>query len=205
MWQIFKAELSYNKFGFIIAYVLALIFQIGEFYTQITSTMIIFFIAIGIMGSESDKEKRDRFHSLLPLPIKQLAFIRMVFVFAFQFGFLVILLIKFFNTQFGTNNSALWSILIANGFILSVINIFIIYTELGFFNKKKYRFIFLGIIALILISLSLALYFGYLRSLFVMGSDFAKSPIEALIFNLVCIGMFYLSYVLFIRRTSFLA
>jgi hypothetical protein len=205
MWRIFKAELAYNKFGFLIAYVLALIFQIGEFYTQITSTMIIFFIAIGIMGSESDKEKRDRFHSLLPLPIKQLAFIRMVFVFAFQFGFLVILLIKFFNTQFGTNNSALWSILIANGFILSVINIFIIYTELGFFNKKKYRFIFLGIIALILISLSLALYFGYLRSLFVMGSDFAKSPIEALIFNLVCIGMFYLSYVLFIRRTSFLA
>jgi hypothetical protein len=205
MWRIFKAELAYNKFGFLIAYVLALIFQIGEFYTQITSTMIIFFIAIGIMGSESDKEKRDRFHSLLPLPIKQLAFIRMVFVFAFQFGFLVILLIKFFNTQFGTNNSALWSILIANGFILSVINIFIIYTELGFFNKKKYRFIFLGIIALILISLSLALYFGYLRSLFVMGSDFAKSPIEALIFNLVCIGMFCLSYVLFIRRTSFLA
>ncbi len=205
MWRILKAELTYNRFGFIIAYMLALITQIGEFYTQIASSMIIFFIAMGIMGSESDKEKRDRFHSLLPLPIKQLAFIRMVLVFAFQFGFLIILLIKFFNTQFGTNNSAFWSILIANGFILSVINIFIIYTELGFFNRKRYQFILLGIIAVILISLTSALYFGHLRSLFVMGNGFAKSPIEALIFNLVCIGMFYLSYTLFIRRKSFLA
>ena len=205
MWKIFKAELSYNKFGFLIAYVLALIFQIGEFYTQIASSMIIFFIAIGIMGSESDKEKRDRFHSLLPLPIKKLAFIRMVFVVTFQFGFLVILFIKFFNTQFGTNNSALWSILVANGFILSVINIFIIYTELGFFNTKKYRFIFLGIIALMLIALALALYLGFFRTVFVVGANFAKSPLNALVSNLICFGMFYLSYVLFIRRKSYLA
>ena len=205
MWRIFKAELAYNKFGFLIAYVLALIFQIGEFYTQITSSMIIFFIAIGIMGSESDKEKRDRFHSLLPLPIKQLALIRMIFVLAFQVGFLVILLIKFFNTQFGTNNSVLWSILIANGFILSVINIFVIYTELGFFNTIKYRFILLGIIAIILIGLSLALYMGFLRTVFATGSNFAKSPFDALIINFICIGMFYFSYALFIRRKSYLA
>ncbi len=90
MWKILKAELAYHKFGFLLAYMLALIIQIGEFYTQIASSMIIFFIAIGIMGSASDKEKRDRFHSLLPIPIKQLAFIRMVFVVVFQFGFLVI-------------------------------------------------------------------------------------------------------------------
>jgi len=205
MWEILKAELSYNKFGFLIAYVLALIIQIGEFYTQIASSMIIFFIAIGIMGSESDKEKRDRFHSLLPLPIKKLAFIRMVFVVAFQLGFLVILFSHFFSTYFGTDNSYFWSILVANGFILSVINIFIIYTELGFFNTKKYRFIFLGIIAIILIGLALALYLGFLRTAFIMGSNFAKSPLDALIFNLACLVMFYLSYTLFIRRKSYLA
>lgn len=205
MWQILKAELAYNKFGILIAYVLALIIQIGDFYTQIASSMIIFFIAIGIMGSESDKEKRDRFHSLLPIPIKQLAFIRTVFVIIFQLGFLVILISHFLSTYFGKDNSALWSILVANGFILSVINIFIIYTELGFFGKKKYKFIFLGIIAIILIALALALYLGFLRKFFVIGPDFAKSPIDALIFNLICFGMFYLSYALFIRRKSFLA
>ena len=205
MWEIFKAELSYNKFGFLIAYVLALIIQIGEFYTQIASSMIIFFIAIGIMGSESDKEKRDRFHSLLPIPIKKLAFIRMIFVFVFQLGFLIILFSHFFSTYFGTDNSYFWSILVANGFILSVINLFIIYTELGFFNTKKYRFIFLGVIAIILIGLTLALYLGFLRTAFVMGSNFTKSPLDALIFNLVCLVMFYLSYTLFIRRKSYLA
>jgi len=205
MWQILKADLSYNKSGFIIAYALALIFQIGEFYTQITILMIIFFIAVGIMGSESDKEKRDRFHSLLPLPIKKLAFIRMVFVVAFQLGFLAILLVKFFNTQFGTNNSAFWSILIANGFILSVINIFIIYTELGFFNTKKYRFILLGIIAIVLIAITLAAYQGLFRTFFVTGSNFAKSPLDALIINLISIAMFYFSFALFIRRKSYLA
>jgi hypothetical protein len=205
MWQIFKAELSYNKIGFLIAYVLALIFQIGEFYTQILSSMIIFFIAVGIMGSESDKEKRDRFHSLLPLPIKKLALIRMIFVVAFQVGFLAILLIKFFNTQFGTNNSAFWSILFANGFILSVINIFIIYTELGFFNTKKYRIILLGFIAIVLTAITLAAYQGLFRTFFVTGSNFARSPLDALIINLICIGMFYFSYTLFIRRKSYLA
>lgn len=205
MWQILKAELSYNISGFIIAYVLALIVQIGEFYTQVTSSMLIFFIAIGIMGSASDKEKRDRFHSLLPIPIKQLAFIRMAFVIIFQLGFLVILTSHFLSTYFGKDNSAFWTILIANGLILCFINIFIIYTELGFFNTKKYRFILLGIIAIILIDLALAVYLGLFRTVFVVGSSFAKSPLIALVFNLVCFSMFYLSYVLFIRRKSYLA
>ena len=205
MWKIFKAELSYNKFGFLIAYVLAFVIQIGEFYTQIVSSMVIFFIAVGIMGSESDKEKRDRFHSMLPIPIKKLAFIRMVFVVAFQSGFLVILFTHFLNTYFGENNTFFWSILISNGFILSVINIFIIYTELGFFNTKKYRFIFLGILAFILIALTLAIYWGLFHSLFVREYSFTKSPLNALIFNLICLGMFYLSYSLFIRRKSYLA
>lgn len=204
MWRILKADLSYNKFGFLIAYVLALIIQVGELYTQIASSMIIFFIAIGMLGSQSDKEKRDRFHSLLPIPIKKLAFIRMVFVVVFQLGFLVILFSHFFSTYFGKDNSAFWSILVANGFILSVINIFIIYSELGFFNSKKYRFIFIGTIAFILIGLA-PLYLGFFRTVFVMGFNFAKLPIDALMLNLVCCGMFYLSYVIFIRRKSYLA
>ena len=120
-------------------------------------------------------------------------------------GFLVILISHFLSTYFGKDNSTFWTILIANGFILSVINLFIIYTELGFFNTKKYRLIFLGIIALILIALALALYLGFFRTLFVEGSNFAKSPLDALIFNLICFSMFYLSYVLFIRRKSYLA
>lgn len=205
MWKILKADLAYNKFGFLIAYVLAFIIQIGEFNTQIVSSMIIFFIAVGIMGSESDKEKRDRFHSLLPLPIKKLAFIRMVFVVAFQLGFLVILFSHFFSSYFGTDNSYFWSILVANGFILSVINIFIIYTELGFFNTKKYRFILLGIIAIVLIAITLAAYQGLFRTFFVTGSNFAKSPLDALIINLISIAMFYFSFALFIRRKSYLA
>jgi hypothetical protein len=205
MWQILKAELAYNKFGFLIAYVLALIIQIGEFYTLIASPMIIFFIAIGIMGSASDKEKRERFHSLLPISIKRRAFIRLAFVIVFQLGFLVIQFSHFFSTYFGKDNSAFWSILVGNGFILSVINIFIIYTDLGYFNTKKYRLIFLCIIAIILIALALILFLGFLRSVFVMGSNFAKSPLDALIVNLICFGMFYLSYVLFIRRKSYLA
>jgi hypothetical protein len=129
----------------------------------------------------------------------------LVFVIVFQLGFLMILVSHFFSSYSGRDNSAIWSILVANGFILSVINIFIIYTELGFFNTKKYRFILLGIIAIILIGSSLALYLGYFRTFFVMGSNFAKSPLEALIFNLVCLAMFYLSYILFIRRKSYLA
>jgi len=205
MWKILKADLAYNKFGFLIAYVLALIIQIGEFYILIASPMIIFFIAIGIMGSASDKEKRERFHSLLPIPIKRLAFIRLVFVIVFQLGFLAIQFSHFFSTYFGKDNSAFWSILVANGFILSVINIFIIYTELGFFNTRKYRFFLLGIIAFIHIALALTIYWGFLRSLFIMGSSFAKSPLDALIFNLICFAMFYFSYVLFIRRKSYLA
>jgi hypothetical protein len=205
MWQILKAELAYHKFGFLIAYLLALIIQISEFYTLIPSPIIIFFIAVGIMGSQSDKEKRERFHSLLPISIKRRAFIRLAFVIVFQFGFLVIQFSHFFSIYFGIDNSAFWSILIGNGFILSVINIFIIYTDLGYFNSKEYRLIFLGIIAAIIIALALIFFLGFRGSAFFIGANFVKSPLNALIFNLVCFGMFYLSYVLFIRRKSYLA
>lgn len=204
MWQIFKADLAYNKLGFLIAYALALIIRFGGFFPPLAASMIIFFIAIGMMGSQSDKEKRDRLHSLLPIPIKQLAFIRLAFVAIFQFGFVVILVSHFLSTYFGKDNSAFWSILVANGFILSVINIFIIYSELGFFNKKRYLFTFLGIIIGVLNFIALGFFLGYLRS-FVIRSEFGKTPIHALIFNGIALGMFYLSYVLFIRRKSYLA
>jgi hypothetical protein len=157
------------------------------------------------MGSQSDKEKRDRLHSLLPVSIKQLALIRLVFVIVFQLGFVVILVSHFLKTYFGKDNSVFWSILVANGFILSFINIFIIYAELGFFNTKKYRLVFIGIISFILVGFSFALYQGLFRTFFIMGSNFGKSPIDALVFNLVCFGMFYLSYVSFVRRKSYLA
>ena len=205
MWKIFKADLAYNKFGFIIAYALAFVIHFGGFYPQIASSMILFFIAIGMMSSQSDKEKRDRFHTLLPIPIKQLAFIRLAFVIVFQLGFVVILVSHFLNTSFGKDNSAFWSILVANGFIHSVINVFIIYSELGFFNKKRYRFTFLGIIAVVLILIALVLYLGYLRTFFIISTEIRKTPIDALILNVICFCMFYISYVLFIRRKSYLA
>ena len=205
MWQILKADLSYNKFGFLIAYALALIIHFGGFYPQIASSTIIFFITIGIMGSASDKEKRNRLYSLLPIPIKQLAFVRLAFVIVFQLGFVVILVNHFLSTYFGKDNSAFWSILVANGFILSWINVFIIYSELGFFNKKKYRLTFLGIIAVVLILIALMLYLGYLRTFFVISTEIRKTPIDALILNVICFCMFYISYVLFIRRKSYLA
>ena len=111
----------------------------------------------------------------------------------------------YYDTYFGKNNPAFWSILVANGFILSVINIFIIYGDLGFFNQKKYRFIFLGIIAVVLILIALVLYLGYLRTFFVISNEIGKTPIDALILNVICFCMFYISYVLFIRRKSYLA
>ena len=205
MWKILKAELAYHKFGFLIAYLLAIIIQISKFYTLIPSPIIIFFIAVGIMGSQSDKEKRERFHSLLPISIKRRAFIRLAFVIVFQLGFLVIQFSHFFSIYFGIDNTAFWSILIGNGFILSVINLFIIYTDLGYFNTKKYRLIFLGILAFVFVGLTLAIYWGLFHSLFVREYSFTKSPLNALIFNLICFGMFYLSYSLFIRRKSYLA
>ena len=78
MGKILKAEFEYNLAGILIGYSIVFIsFLIGlngdmeNIYGIIAIAFLTFFISSGIMGSESDKEKRDRLLTSLPIPLKK--------------------------------------------------------------------------------------------------------------------------------------
>ena len=87
MGKILKAEFTYNMTGILIGYsivFIALLMGLNggmeNIYGIIAVAFVTFFISIGVMGSESDKEKRDRFLTSLPIPLKLYSIIRLLFV-----------------------------------------------------------------------------------------------------------------------------
>ena len=204
MWKILKTEISYYKTILIIAYSIVLILQIDGLYGKIGITMAIVLIVYSFINSESQKERRNRFHVSLPIPIRQLSIIHLLIMLFFQSGMFIIWLLIFLKDHFGIDNAAIWSMLYANAFTLIVIYLLFIFNDLGFYGRKKYRIYFIIMIAFVLIAYAMLLYFGYMRSLFVFGSEFSKSPLEALISNLILFGTFYLAHVVFVHRKLFL-
>ena len=87
MRTILKAEFKYNIAAILIAYTILII----SFYIALNGSMenihgllvvsfFTFFISVGIIGSESDREKRERFLTLLPIPLKTYSITRLLFV-----------------------------------------------------------------------------------------------------------------------------
>ena len=109
MWQVLKAECEYNKGIVLTAYSLTSLtliicwqLEVGGVYLLSAATTIIFFFSIPIMGSRSDKEKRDRLYVGLPVSLKQISANRLLFMILFQAGIFFIWGIIFFLQHFGS-------------------------------------------------------------------------------------------------------
>ncbi|MFQ5628897.1 MAG: hypothetical protein ACE5I1_09060, partial [bacterium] len=125
MWMILKAEIQYSKLGMLIAYgtgLFCLFFAInwgldttvkiagiqigffvphfGDIYSLMVSTSVAFFIAIVLLGVESDKGKRDRLYARLPLPMKTIGKARLMFLVAFQAGIFMMWLVLFLTESY---------------------------------------------------------------------------------------------------------
>lgn len=145
MWQILKAEFNYTRTVLLIAYAIALAFFIMAAYWErwnifeyTSNTAITYFIAIGVLGSEGDKEKRTRGYAGLSITPWQIALVDFLYVTLVQLGmFARWLCLLIFKPESATAKT-FWGLIAQNGFILSVITVFIIHHHLGFYGGKKF-------------------------------------------------------------------
>lgn len=210
MWQILKTELDYTKEGLMVGYAIALLFFIAAMMWEdwgisryMLSTAITYFITIGIIGSEGDKEQRTRYHAALPLTPQQRAMSDLLYITLVQAGMFVLWLCMLIFKS--SSASTFWSMFSLNGLLLGLITIFIIHTHFGFYGTKKYKRIDYAILLLLIVAATGISYFGY-------GGTAARflwrhylSASGALFSTLLWLGLSYLSVIIFVRRKSYLA
>ena len=221
MWKILKAEISYNRFGLGIAFTIILLiffstlyFSVEGVYTFMPNSAIAFAIAVAAMGSESDKEKRDRLYVLLPQTIKQHSIVRLLFMIVFQLTVFCLWLAVYFLINFFGDPSAIWTMISFNAFVIIMITLFAIYGDLGHFYTQKYR----GIFFLTLITVLLLAYiqepdFNLVRLIEIRHATYMvslyknllSSPIGASLSSMLFLGVLSLSCLIFTRRKSYLA
>jgi hypothetical protein len=212
MWQILKTELDYTKEGLMVGYAIALLFFIAAMMWEdwgisryMLSTAITYFITIGIIGSEGDKDQRTRYHSALPVTPRQRAVVDLLYITLVQAGMVLLWLSMLIFKSGSAIMPTFWSMFSLNGLLLSLMAIFIIHTHFGFYGTKKYKRIDYAILLLLIIAAITIGYFGY-------GSATARflwrhymSASGALVSTLLWLGLSYLSVIVCVRRKSYLA
>jgi hypothetical protein len=212
MWQILKAEFHYTKHGLMIAYTIAIFFFIAAalwrnwgVFGYMANTAIIYFITMGIIGAEGDNEKRVRYLTRLPFTPQQLGLIDLIYVTLFQLGMFLLWAMLLFFKPHRAIAATFWGMFSLNGLLLSLINVFIIHTHLGFYGTKKYKRITYAILfALFLLVIGLV-YLGYIKTVAGFLWHHFLSASGALASTLLWLGLSYLSLVIFVRRKSYLA
>jgi len=211
MWHILKTEIDYTKEGLMFAYAITVLFFIAAAYWEswnlfsfMANTAITYFIAMAILGSEADGEKRTRFLAGLPISPRQFAMVDLLYVTLFQLGMVLFWIgLLLFKPEEATPRT-FWGMLSQNGLVLSVITIFIIHTHLSFFGAKKYtRLNYVILLALILAAAGVA-YFGDGKAVARFLWRHYMSVSGALASTLLWLGLSYLSLIIFVRRKSYL-
>jgi len=212
MWKMLKADFNYNKGGLIIFFgigvillLMSVIWEFFEFFVFVGIMTMLFWIIMAMIGAEEDKENRERMQALLPVPIKRFEIGRLLFVVITQTVMFLLWVILLFTTRPMEIGPAFRDILCINALIFIVIMIFVIFHDLKYSRCKRCRFIFLGGIFGILIL------FGYFHYLEIMqyplnfNSSYPKTPLETLIFQAVCLGLFCWDFQIFIHRKSYIS
>jgi len=211
MGKILKAEFKYNMAGILISYsivliafLVSLIGDMDDVYDLFSVTFVTFFISIGIMGGESDKEKRDRFLTSLPIPLKQYSIARLLFVIFYQLGMFSILVIFYLLKVTPENVSAFWDIMKMNSYTLIFISFFIIYGDLKFYNSKYYHYLYLIIMLLLAALLIMGIVHQVIPLTLLFRQNFPKTFLYAAIFKIIFLGMYYVCFIVYNGRKSYL-
>ena len=209
MWQTLIAEFKYNKGVVIPAYLVAvfmLLWDLDGVYGLSAACAIIYFVCIPIMTIRMDKEKRDRLYLRLPLALKEASATRLLFIILFQGGLFFLWSIVFFTDHFGHDNQAIWTMITTSAFVIMVITFFAIYHDLGHFNTPMYRIIYFTILILFFVGLIGSIMNGYMPPEAIsFGNKHQKIFWDTIIYGLLCSGMVYFNYHLFMWRKSYLS
>jgi hypothetical protein len=217
MWSLIKAELSYNRHFLAWLYPATIAMWVIYLFDPASMFQIFGVPALFLMialFTRAAKEKRERFHALLPVSLQhhRLAGLLMYAVF-FHAGIL-----SGWATQFLRKRPALANefitfcgVLTLNGLTISIFFLLAIRFDLKHHNEKKYFWIANSALAAALL-ITFSLYFlanfsarnnpaiyGLIRDLVL------HSPAVAVAANAVCAGLMYLSTVIYAGRKSYLA
>ncbi len=213
MWQVLKAEFAYNKRIVLIAYLFTLLIllawrrsEAADLYLLSAATTVIFFVAIAIMTSKIDKEKRDRLYVMLPVTLRQVSAIRLLFVVLFQAGIFFFWGVIFFLDHLGPDNQAVWTMITTSAFVIIIIEFFALYHDLGYFQTGTYRMIYIATLILFFSGLIWSITNGLLNpEVISFGNTVRKTLLDAVAYSLICFAMLYFNHQLFKRRKSYLS
>ena len=220
MFKIIFSELEYYKYFFIFIYGLMFLLFLGtikydhiDLYSYMSNSSIIFYISIGIVGSASDNEKRERFQSLLPFSVKTMGKQRLLFVIFYQTSVFLLWLVIYVMGYIPENSALIWTMISINMFNLILICLFVIYTDLGFYGVRFHKPIVASIIAGSIFLYSITMLniksyvfaaFNFETPLFSTYMDFIKLPYGALFMTMFAGILYYLSYIIYVNRKSYL-
>lgn len=220
MWQILKTEFDYNKSAITIAFIISILVLLvaglislnesesadSAFFTTnlLSGVMVVYLFLLIYLGSQYSQEKRDRFHTLLPVSSKQFSLERLIFIVLLQSGFAVMLIVSsvVFSKSFDSTN--LFYIISSQAFFFIITASIVIFMDLGHFGTHTYRMIYIGLVfALIGFIIWLAL-FDYLVLVLKFIFEPYLTPIGVAVYTALAIGLFYLSAGIFMRRKVYL-
>jgi hypothetical protein len=215
MWQIIKAELSYNRMFILTAYAatigmwFAYVFDPAGMFQIFGVPAFFLMLALYHFGI---KERRERFLAMLPVPVRHRSLAMLLpFAILFHAGVLSAWTAQWLRAPEELANEfiTLSGVLTLNGITTCIV--FIVGIRFGLnLNKRAHRWI--ANIALWIVLLGgILLFFSFKISsernpeFYVLIRDFLfHSPAVAVIANLVCAGLMYLSMVVYAGRKSYL-
>jgi len=217
MWSIIKAELSYNRIFLVSLYLATL--GMWVFYLFDPAGLFQLFGIPGLflmiaLFTGAAKEKRERFHALLPVSLehRRLAGL-LTYAVLFHAGIL-----SGWATQFLRDRATLANefitfcgVLTLNGLTIGIFFLVAIRFDLKHHTGKKYLWITNAAVAAAVLA-TFSLYFlakfsaDNNRAIYELIRDLAfYSPAVAVATNVACAGLMYLSMVVYAGRKSYLA
>ena len=217
MWQIIKAELSYNGPLLLAFYLvtlgiwLAYLFDAGGILQLFAVPA--FFLMIALFTGAT-KEKRERFHALLPVCLKHRSLASLLpYIVLFHTTMLSSWAVQFLRERTALANEFItfWGVLTLNGLSIGIFFLLAIRLDLKHYTEKKYLWIAdTALVAALLLTFSLYFLAKFSAhhdpALYALIRDLVLySPLVAVTTNVACAGLLYLSMAVYAGRKSYLA
>jgi len=227
MWDIFKAELDYNKnfliitfsifiIPFVVFLVVGLLYGVRE--ESVRALRAVMYAAIGVIFLNKNvkhyKEKRDRFCILLPLSIKHIGIIRIVsFVMLWLSMMIIFWIFNFITGPVQPKHLLIWDMFSLTGIVLFYNAFAYLYRDLNNNFPGKSQKITIKLIYIVLVPLLYSLFIfqleylrdiGYLGHIRIYLSKIYFSISGSIIVLFLGLGLSFLDIFFFSRSKSYL-
>ena len=228
MWRLLKAELQYYKIDLILGLSFGLIGMIANVITgwqnpEIDLPGVRSLMAMGTVFAcflrlfKYAQDKKDRQHATLPLPVRQVGVLRLLYIIIIWLGLVVLFWICSSTIRPYRVDTIIWETLSLTGFIFMANAILFIHRDLYLSLSRRYQkaglmaaYSFIIVLGYVLFYFIFAVsipYFKFLRQLDPFKDNFktiASSPYAILLSNVLGIGFSIMSVVIYERRRSYI-